>query len=275
MSKQEWIIAGVLCLMVAATAWLAKAGNDDGNWQRDPIRMAYSPLHFKPAILQAADAECLACHREVLEDRPRTESPAGLKAAEARAWYQQTSTYAGEQETFHRRHLTTPYARQVMDLKCNTCHEGHDPREEAQGSSATTPGQDDRGFVLRKQVNPETTCLKCHGQMPWQNMALPGPWTEFARDFGNSCLDNCHENIRTTRHQVSYLKAEAIEAAGRKDAEVCHGCHGGRPWYRTSYPYPRHAWPDMPRKTPDWAAGRPTESEARFRTAPAARTFKP
>ena len=36
---------------------------------------------------------------------------------------------AGEQETFHRRHLVTDYAREVMDLRCNTCHQGNDPRE--------------------------------------------------------------------------------------------------------------------------------------------------
>ena len=87
------------------------------------------------------------------------------------AWYQQVSTYSGEQDTFHRRHLVTPLAKQLMNLKCNTCHEGHDPREEAPGSSATAAPQDDAGFTLRKQVNPETSCLKCHGQMNWPVMA--------------------------------------------------------------------------------------------------------
>ena len=74
----------------------------------------------------------------------------------------------------------------------------------------------------------------------------------------------CHAAIRTNRHQVSYLKAEAIEAAGAKNADTCYGCHGGRSWYRISYPYPRHAWEGMAPEVPDWAKDRPTESEARF-----------
>jgi hypothetical protein len=278
LSKQEWLIAAVILLMVATTALFVRS-QPVADWERDPIRMAYSPLHFAPAAERATDAQCLACHREVLEDRVRPTSPAGVKAAEARAWYQQTSTYQGEQDTFHRRHLATPLARELMDLKCNTCHTGHDPREEAQGSSATTPGQESTTFTLRKQVNPETTCLKCHGQMPWQQMKLPGPWTEYGKSFNNSCLENCHDRQRTERHQVTYLKAAAIEAAGAKNAEVCFGCHGGRAWYRISYPYPRHPWAGMPQDTPDWAKDRPTESEARFRiqtiTDPASRQFKP
>lgn len=223
----------------------------------------YSPLHFKPAIETASDAQCLACHREVLDTRVRGAAPAGLKAAAATAWYQQTSTYAGEQDTFHRRHLVTPFAREVMDLKCNTCHQGHDPREEAQGASATSPGQGDTGFTLRKQVNPETTCLKCHGQMNWQLMGLPGPWPQAKDAFANNCL-LCHAAIRTSRHQVNYLKAANIEALGAQSADSCYGCHGGRAWYRISYPYARNPWPGMPTDIPDWARARPTRSEARF-----------
>ena len=75
-------------------------------------------------------------------------------------------------------------------------------------------------------------------------MGLPSPWPESKEMFGNSCL-TCHAAIRTNRHQVSYLKAEAIEAAGQKNADVCYGCHGGRAWYRTMYPYPRHPWKGM------------------------------
>jgi hypothetical protein len=82
--------------------------------------------------------------------------------------------------------------------------------------------------------------------------------------FGGNCL-TCHASIRTTRHQVNFLKPEAIEVAGQENGEVCYGCHGGRSWYRISYPYPRHAWDGMDKDTPDWAKGRPTESEARFR----------
>ena len=58
--------------------------------------------------------------------------------------------------------------------------------------------------------------------------------------------------------------AAAIEAAGQQNADTCYGCHGGRQWYRISYKYPRHPWPGMPTDLPDWAKGRPTESDARF-----------
>lgn len=231
------------------------------------FRAEYSPLHFRPAIDTARDEDCLACHREVLEDRVRGASPAGLKASSARAWYQvESATYAGEQETFHRRHLVTEFARQVMNLKCNTCHQGHDPREEAQGSSATSAGQGDNGFTLRKQVNTETTCLKCHGQMNWQVMGLPSAWSESKAMFQGNCL-LCHAGIRTARHQVSYLNAEKIEELGVKSGDTCYGCHGGRAWYRIGYPYARNAWEGMAPEVPDWAKNRPTQSEARFRLA--------
>ncbi len=81
--------------------------------------------------------------------------------------------------------------------------------------------------------------------------------------FQNNCL-LCHANIRTTRHQVNFLKADAIEAAAAEDPDVCFGCHGGRQWYRIAYPYPRHSWDGMGDDIPDWAKDRPTESEPRF-----------
>lgn len=233
------------------------------NSGKDHLRATYDPIHFKPAIDKATDAQCLACHREVLDDKVRETSPAGIKAATSKAWYQRLSTYAGEQDTFHRRHLVTPMAKELMNLSCTTCHQGSDPREEAPGSSATAMPQSTDAFTLRKQVNPETTCLKCHGQMNIQVMGLPSPWHESKEMFGNSCL-TCHAAIRTKRHQVTYLKAAAIEAAGAKNADTCYGCHGGRSWYRISYPYPRHAWEGMAPEVPDWAKDRPTESEARF-----------
>ena len=229
----------------------------------DHLRATYDPIHFRPAIEQASDAQCLACHREVLEDKVREASPAGVKAASSKAWYQQLSTYAGEQDSFHRRHLVSPLARELMSLSCTTCHQGNDPREEAPGSSATGIAQSTTDITLRKHVNVETTCLKCHGQMPVQLMGLPSPWPESKEMFGNSCL-SCHAAIRTNRHQVSYLKADAIEVAGARNADSCYGCHGGRAWYRISYPYPRHAWEGMPPEVPDWARERPTQSESRF-----------
>jgi hypothetical protein len=67
-----------------------------------------------------------------------------------------------------------------------------------------------------------------------------------------------------TRHQVNFLKADAIEEAAKNDSDVCYGCHGGRQWYRIPFPYPRHAWSGMAKDVPDWAKDRPTESEPRF-----------
>lgn len=227
------------------------------------LRSTYDPIHFKPAIETAKDEHCLACHREVLDDTVRESSPAGVKASTSKAWYQQLSTYTGEQDTFHRRHLLTGMAKELMNLSCTTCHQGSDPRDEAQGTSATGTPQTDNGFTLRKVVNVETTCLKCHAPMNTAVMGLPSPWPESKEMFGNSCL-TCHAAIRTNRHQVTYLKADAIEAAGQKNADVCYGCHGGRSWYRIEYPYPRHPWEGMSPEVPDWAKDRPVVSEARF-----------
>jgi hypothetical protein len=243
-------------------AALSAAVANDSAQSASYLAAKYDPIHFKPAIEQATDQQCLACHAEVLKPSVRKTAPAGLPAATAVAWYQQTSTYQGEQDTFHRRHLDTPYARQVMNLRCNTCHQGSDPRDRASGSSATTQP----GLSLRKTVSPEGTCLKCHGQMNWPVMGLPGPWAEVKEPFQNNCVTACHVVFRTVRHEVNYLNAKAIEelAAQPEGGDVCYGCHGGRAWYRASYPYPRHPWPDMPTDVPDWAKNRPTQSEARF-----------
>lgn len=240
--------------------------------ESDYLRAVYSPLHFQPAIGTATDDQCLACHSEIIEDRVRAASPAGMKTERMLAWYQRIPTYAGSQDTFHRRHLATPLAKELMNLQCNTCHQGHDPREETQGASADSAQQEDASFTLRKQVNPETTCLKCHGEFPWQLMGMPGPWEEHKAAFGNSCL-TCHAAIRTKRHEVIYLNAEAIERAGKETADACQGCHGGRSWYRISYPYARTPWPGMPAEVPEWAKHRATQSEARFlKLAPAIET---
>ena len=253
-------------LATLAAAWtlgpaLAAEGHDATGV--DYQRARYSPLHFRPAIQQASNEQCLACHSEILTRRPRERSPAGVTAASAKAWYQQLSTYQGAQADFHRRHLDTGLGKSLMNLQCNTCHDGVDPRDKHPLSSATSPR--DGGFRMRKTVMPETTCLKCHGQMNWQVMGLPGPWKESREMFQNNCL-LCHEGIRTQRHQVNYLKPEAIETAGKESGDACYGCHGGRAWYRITYPYPRHPWPGMAEETPDWAKGRPTRSEVRFVT---------
>ena len=278
MSKQDWIISSIIAgTMVVAVAIFgtpqplsnAIPSAHAATNAPDYLRSVYGPLHFKPAAENAKDEECLACHQEILEDRVAAKSQAGVAAKDSKAWYQGLSTYKGDQETFHRRHLTTPMAKELMNLQCNTCHQGHDPREEAPGSSANV-SQDTTDITLRKQVNPETVCLKCHGQMPAKEiMGLPGPWDESKETFQNDCL-LCHANIRTNRHNVTYLKADAIEAAAtagkeaKTGGDVCYGCHGGRAWYRISYPYPRHPWPDMPADTPELLKDRPGHSEPRF-----------
>lgn len=235
----------------------------------DYQRAKTHPIHFKPAIDKATDAQCLACHQEVLSSKPRATSPAGLAATASIAWYQTLDTYSGEQMSFHARHLTSPFAREVMNLSCTFCHQGHDQREEAPRSSATGPKD---GFALRKVVDPSTTCLLCHGNFPAETMGFEKGqrWHQLRDDLEtadtpNGCL-SCHaEQFRTVRHQVSYLKADAIEAAAKAgSSDTCYGCHGGRAWYRNSYPYPRHPWPGMDAALPDWAKSRPATSDSRY-----------
>ncbi len=245
-----WILCLFLIGHLAVQADSQKTDYDSARWH---------PLHFQPAINHATNEQCLECHQEILSRKVKPQSPAGVKAEDSLAWYQTLSLYEGEQETFHRRHLVTPLAKELMNLQCNTCHQGHDPREEA--PTAASSGRND--FTLRKAVNPETTCLKCHGQMNYQIMGLPAPWEQSQAMF-QTCM-TCHVAIRTVRHQVNYLKPEAIEQAAQKNSDACYGCHGGRAWYRVAYPYPRHAWIGAASEVPPWAKNRPTESEARFK----------
>ena len=63
------------------------------------------------------------------------------------------------------------------------------------------------------------------------------------------------------RLTAAALTAPRAMQAGKEGADACYGCHGGRSWYRKSYPYPRHPWPTMDKSTtPDWATARPTDS---------------
>ncbi len=228
----------------------------------------WDPIHRQPAILKASNQDCLKCHNEILSAQVLPESEAGLKANETLAWYQTLDTYEGKQETFHWRHLESPLAKKVMNLKCNFCHKGNDPREEAPFANG-----DPSGFSLRKLVDPEQTCLRCHGQMNWKVMTLPtpmqGPWHLVRDTHQNDCL-SCHAIYRTVRHQVSYLHAENIEELANIQnlgGDVCYGCHGGRAWYNIGYPYPRHEYPGMdkiPEPHPDWAKDRPTESDPQY-----------
>ncbi len=241
----------------------------------DYERARFHPIHFPPMIEQASNEECLVCHQEILDHKPRASSPAGVQADDTLAWYQTLDTYQGDQASFHYRHLESDFAKEVMNLECTFCHKGNDPREEtpdmmigrAPLSASTSPE-----FTLRKMVNPSDTCLRCHGAMPdpVEIMGLEGPWHEVRADMEypeapNGCL-SCHaESFRTERHAVTYLNAENIEKIGREgSSDSCYGCHGGRAWYRNAYPYPRHDWPDMDTETPDWAADRPTESDPAY-----------
>jgi len=253
----EFCIFAVVCLVV--NLWVAQAAF--AAEKQDYERARWDPIHFKPAIDSATNQDCLNCHQEIIERKVLSESPAGVKVNEVLAWYQTLETYDGEQETFHRRHLETPLAKRLMDLKCNTCHQGNDPREETANSSA--PG--DSSLTQRKHVDPNT-CLMCHGQFGYEIMTgLPGPWPQSRDAFQNNCLA-CHAAFRTNRHQVNFLKADEIEKAGKESGDSCYGCHGGRSWYRINYPYPRHPYPGMAPDVPEWAKDRPAESEARFLT---------
>jgi len=247
------VTVAIAAISLGSTAGILWAADTRPGYQA----ARWDPIHFKPAIEKATDAQCLACHREVLDTQAAPKSPAGVTASETLAWYQTLATYAGAQETFHRRHLVTPLATRLMRMQCTTCHQGNDPREEAPDPAAPAPG-----FTLRKMVDPKT-CLMCHGQFPATFMGLPGPWSQVKDTMGNNCLI-CHAGIRTSRHQVNFLDPEAIETAGKETADACYGCHGGRAWYRISNPYPRHAWTGMAPTVPDWAKDRPTESDPRF-----------
>ena len=245
----------LLLSMSAMTLWAAQqSGEINYNQAR------WDPLHFQPAIATATNKQCLSCHQEVLTREVLTKSPAGVPANDTLAWYQTLTTYEGPQKTFHQRHLTTDLSKKLMNMQCNTCHQGNDPREQA----VVPPNHNKSQYTLRKQVNPEV-CLMCHGDFPDNVvMGLPGPWETSKEIFQNNCL-LCHAGIRSNRHQVNFLNAEAIETAGKENSDVCYGCHGGRQWYRIQSPYPRHSWPGMAKEVPEWAKDRPTESNPRFR----------
>ena len=232
----RFTLTGVLLALLSPT--MNAAQSPQATEQQDYHAAKWNHLHFKPAIKKATNEQCLACHQEILERKPLQQSPAGVKASDTLAWYQTLSTYQGDQDTFHRRHLVDDYAKSVMDLKCTTCHQGNDPRDETSGTSATA--QPD--LTMRKMIDPYV-CALCHGQYNYTKMGVPGPWLANSSVFGDSCL-TCHAAIKTERHKgISFLKAEAIEKAGKENSDVCYGCHGGRAWYRISFPYSKKAWP--------------------------------
>ncbi len=257
---------GLLCLflcLAAVSAWAGQRSVDPLTAAKDTARVyhdaRWNPLHFKPAIDTATDRQCLRCHANISTRKPLAKTPAGVPADETLAWYQTLDTYSGQQDTFHRRHLDTPFARRLMNLHCNSCHRGHNPdKEVAVNGDARRQDAD-----IRKKVDPDI-CVMCHGKFDYTVMpGLTGPWTENSERFQNNCLA-CHRAFRTNRHQLNFLNAKAIEDAADKDGDVCYGCHGGRAWYAIPYPYVRRDWPRMPSITPGWAANRPTRYDARF-----------
>jgi len=251
-------VIGLLVLCVCSI-WLPVQAADPAVPPTDYNRAKWDPIHFKPAIDKATDADCLACHAEVLKPSVSAKSPAGVTATEALAWYQTLGTYKGDQDTLHRRHMVTEYATQVMDMKCTTCHQGNDPREETANSSANG----DPTLTQRKHVDPNI-CLMCHGEHNAAIMGVPpGDWREVGAMFNFNC-QTCHVAIRTARHEVNFLKPKAIEEAAAAEPDVCFGCHGGRSWYRIPYPYARNPWPGSGDAVPEWAKDRPKKSEARF-----------
>lgn len=223
-----------ICLLAIVLPISAASPND----AQDYHRARWDKIHFQPDISKATNKQCLNCHQEILESRPRAVSPAGVKSTETKAWYQTLNTYTGEQERFHRRHLTSPFAKSVMSMKCTTCHQGNDPRDETSATSKTAQA----GLTMRKMTDP-FICAMCHGQFNSAKMGVPGPWPEHSSSFNDSCL-TCHIGIKTERHKnIGFLKAKEIEVIGKKDSDACYGCHGGRSWYRISFPYSEKRWP--------------------------------
>ncbi len=254
MQYRRPIVLALLWLpMFFSTPVLAKA-------KSDPLSARWNPLHFKPAIENARDEQCLACHQDILKRKPLPKSPAGVKASDTHAWYQDLAGYSGPQETFHRRHLVTPVAKRLMKFHCNTCHQGNDPRDEASGSSETAQ----KGLTLRKSVDPDI-CLMCHGRFNYKVMAgLDGDWPQVRDTFNNDCI-TCHKEFRTKRHKVNFLNEKEIEKAGAENSDSCYGCHGGRAWYAIPYPYVRRPWLErMPEVAPEWTKNRPKDYDPRF-----------
>jgi len=64
-----------------------------GRPSTDLLRTTDDPIHFKPAIDSPSDDQSLACHREVLEDKVRETTPAGVQGATSKACYRSSYLY--------------------------------------------------------------------------------------------------------------------------------------------------------------------------------------
>ena len=83
-------VSGLLVLV--CFIWLPAWAGDQAAPPTDYNAAKWDPIHFKPAIDTATDADCLVCHQEVLKPSVSTQSPAGVTASEAMAWYQTLAT---------------------------------------------------------------------------------------------------------------------------------------------------------------------------------------
>lgn len=211
------LFLGYVLPLICIAATPARADDADPRWTR---HRALVDL-FSPSADPSEKSEilrCQPCHGVLLESKPLAESPAGLKAKDATAWYQRVPTYQGEQQDFHWRHMASDFAKEVMRFQCDTCHPGFDP-------SRRMPVQGDPGTekVLRKRVNP-LICVNCHGLFPAHLEGFSGTYTCWV----------CHRGDAARQHTHPTLNRDNILRLSANEPEVCYGCHGGRAWYAIS-----------------------------------------
>ena len=114
-------------------------------------------------------------------------------------------------------------------------------------------------------VNPSETCLRCHGAMPARGDH--GSARALARDplrTSNSPrsaqrvpeLPRRHLPHRTASGELPATRPN-IEEIGRWGSAptAATAATAAAPGTAISYPYPRHAWPDMDEEVPEWALG--------------------
>jgi hypothetical protein len=223
MNSLKWI---AVFLILAISGYGLKAGADARQIaERERLadeggkllRASYSPLHFKPAIDTATDAQCLACHKEVLEDKPRVASPAGVRAADSIAWYQRTSTYSGEQDSFP---SPAPGDADGAGLDEPALHHLPSGPGPARGSAGLlgdgdAPDRSPASPCASRSIRKPPASSATASFRPRRSWACParGPRS---RTCSRTTAWRCHAAIRTNRHQVSYLNADAIEAAARE-----------------------------------------------------------
>jgi hypothetical protein len=150
-----------------------------------------------------------------------------VRAADSLAWYQLTSTYSGEQDSFHRRHLVTPMAKQLMNLNATPVIKAttRAKKPRALGDGATP--QADAGFTLRKQVNPETDLPQVSWPVPGQGDH--GPAQAFAYepyptdDQLTTVVTSCDHNCGSRHMLVAHKKGDVIVRLSTDDGRYQAG----------------------------------------------------